>query len=253
MTEPATPAAEPSTDRLSSYYNSLFPGAGSPAIQEMVRLRRDHDRTCGDYFKLYCAAMGVEPSTFSGTQSSDPVQDVATERARLVGGQKPEHKADQLPLPDGENIDKLHDALYDAWGVIANAAGWPNGPTEPHPDWLPAAQRWRDRYHRLLGDYSELGRQERRRAAEQRAQPEVLSESESHVRQLARRHSEWIEQRLAPLGPGETLCVHEEGDFFKSGPDALSWKVLAHVLTDGQTCDASARKTQYRPAGSIRG
>lgn len=71
-------------DGLTQYYRSLYPAAGDLAVEEMVRLRRDHDRTCENYFTMYCAAMGFDPSQFGGAQSSDPTQDVADEREKLL-------------------------------------------------------------------------------------------------------------------------------------------------------------------------
>ncbi len=50
------------------------------------------------------------------------------------------------------NPDELHDLLYVAWGVIANAGmktgrGWDS----EHPEWVNAAERWREKWHASRG------------------------------------------------------------------------------------------------------
>lgn len=47
--------------------------------------------------------------------------------------------------------EHLHELLYQAWGVIANAGmkvGW--GWDSEHPEWVAAAERWRDTWHATL-------------------------------------------------------------------------------------------------------
>ena len=39
--------------------------------------------------------------------------------------------------------------LEAAWGIIANAYGG-DWELATHPDWKPAAERWRDNYHEIL-------------------------------------------------------------------------------------------------------
>lgn len=56
------------------------------------------------------------------------------------------------PKPAPLTTDELWDLLEAAWGVIANAGGWPNT-AEPSPGWLDAAIRWRERYHAGLDSY----------------------------------------------------------------------------------------------------
>jgi len=39
--------------------------------------------------------------------------------------------------------------LEAAWGIIANAKDWFD---DDRVEWIGAAERWRDRYHKTLGD-----------------------------------------------------------------------------------------------------
>jgi hypothetical protein len=45
------------------------------------------------------------------------------------------------------DIDAPDDLLYDAWCVIANAAGW-----DEDSEWRRAAIRWRDNWHETMAD-----------------------------------------------------------------------------------------------------
>lgn len=50
------------------------------------------------------------------------------------------------------NPDDLHTLLHSAWGLIANAGthvgrGWDS----EHPEWVAAAERWRESFHAAAG------------------------------------------------------------------------------------------------------
>ena len=50
--------------------------------------------------------------------------------------------------------ERLLDHLHTGWGVIANAGarigeGW----SSEDPEWVKAAERWRDEYHKILDDH----------------------------------------------------------------------------------------------------
>lgn len=65
---------------------------------------------------------------------------VTRQRMRRMRGE-----LDALYVADmrkGNEIEELRDLLSDAWGVIANA-GW----DQASPEWVEAAERWRDRWH----------------------------------------------------------------------------------------------------------
>jgi hypothetical protein len=51
-----------------------------------------------------------------------------------------------------ETEQQFRDLLYEAWGVIANAGmktgrGWDS----EHPEWVAAAERWREKWHASQG------------------------------------------------------------------------------------------------------
>lgn len=47
--------------------------------------------------------------------------------------------------------EQLNDHLYIAWGVIANVGLHYGGWAHEHPQWVEAAIRWREEFHRLTG------------------------------------------------------------------------------------------------------
>jgi glutathione S-transferase len=49
------------------------------------------------------------------------------------------------------------DLLDTAWGVIANAGMHNGGWDHEHPEWVDAAERWRDRWHELLKSHCAAG------------------------------------------------------------------------------------------------
>ena len=56
------------------------------------------------------------------------------------------------PTTDTEENDMTtteRDLLYEAWAVIANAGGG-NWQDNESPEWVEAAERWRDRWHGTL-------------------------------------------------------------------------------------------------------
>jgi hypothetical protein len=48
-------------------------------------------------------------------------------------------------------VEILLDLLHDGWGVIANAGVHRGSWDAEHPDWVAAAERWRDRFHQTIG------------------------------------------------------------------------------------------------------
>lgn len=46
--------------------------------------------------------------------------------------------------------DQRSDLLYEAWAVIANAGAHQGGWPAQHPEWVAAAERWRDAWHATL-------------------------------------------------------------------------------------------------------
>jgi hypothetical protein len=58
-------------------------------------------------------------------------------------------------LLDSGGSSELEDLLYQAWGVIANAHGgaW----DQASPEWVAAAERWRDRWHAHLDEAKRHG------------------------------------------------------------------------------------------------
>lgn len=66
------------------------------------------------------------------------------------------------------------------------------------------------------------------------------------VRELTRRHTEWLDAQLARLALGETLCVHEDAstdvDLYRA-----TIQYSAYILGPGEGCDEPVRRTQYGP------
>lgn len=58
----------------------------------------------------------------------------------------------ETSVHSSDDPEYLHHLLYIAWGVIANAGGWP-GQNGPSLGWLEAAERWRDEWLVALHDY----------------------------------------------------------------------------------------------------
>jgi hypothetical protein len=61
----------------------------------------------------------------------------------------PEFISDGVLVPD-TTMQAITDALELAWGLIANAYDGDWGQATVASGWKPAAERWRDEYHRLL-------------------------------------------------------------------------------------------------------
>jgi len=53
--------------------------------------------------------------------------------------------------PRNTDPEHLHELLHVAWGVIANAGHGHGGWDHEHPEWVNAAERWREDYHAALG------------------------------------------------------------------------------------------------------
>ncbi len=91
----------------------------------------DHQSACEHLWLTYKAAMSLTDSDeHIGPQSDKPWEDV-------------ERRIEALNDAVGQG-----DALYMAWTIIANANGgdW----SKADPEWVAAAERWRDEFHRLL-------------------------------------------------------------------------------------------------------
>lgn len=68
---------------------------------------------------------------------------------------------------------------------------------------------------------------------------------------LVRRRAERVDELLAALNPGQTLCVHEDhGDTFALDRDVTTFTIRerVHVLAAGVTCEMPERRQQYGPA-----
>lgn len=56
------------------------------------------------------------------------------------------------PYPEVETrVEILLTLMHDAWGVIANAGLHRGNWDHEHPEWVAAAERWRDRFHTMCG------------------------------------------------------------------------------------------------------
>lgn len=204
-TETRAPEPEGDDDTLTNYYRSLFPAAGDLAVAEMVRLYRDHKAASRDFFRLYCAGMGIEPDQFQGLPAGQhPADLVAGEREKLLDelremrlsrdkwyseaqaarnqqlelerqAERAQAAANEWRTRLGRRERELLDLAYEAWTVIANAghvegkpqAGWVN----EHPHWQIAATRWRDRLHAELPTHVEPGDVPARRSDPRDPQP----------------------------------------------------------------------------------
>lgn len=68
--------------------------------------------------------------------------------------------AEKTEIREATELERAHDLLELAWGVIANVGGHPKNDGWPSQgkDWQEAAVRWRDDYHALLRVRSEAER-----------------------------------------------------------------------------------------------
>ncbi len=67
------------------------------------------------------------------------------------------------------------------------------------------------------------------------------------IGQVLERRATWIEDQLAALNPGETLCIHDDQSDWNPRSDQFAVRHHAHVLAAGVTCDEPGRREQYGP------
>lgn len=118
----------------------------------------------------------------------------------------------------------LLDLLLDAWGVIANAGVHRGNWDAEHPDWVEAAEKWRDRWHLVTGVTSLDGPLLPNPAPPAAAEPVNVCEDDASA---ARRFAGQLEKLRAGL--------HELGITEGAGPWNISvdeWPVTAalHAL-----------------------
>ena len=72
------------------------------------------------------------------------------------------------------------------------------------------------------------------------------------IREMAKKHVEFVDRLLEDLPSGSILCVHEM-EFQSSDRDVTSTDVrfisrlVSHVIEDTEHCKARIQKTQYGP------